>query len=87
MPNYAMVDTDGNVTNICEWDGSPGWDAPEGITLVECDDQENAERGGTYIDGVFSRSVAPVEVADSYDVADQIAAMQAQLAELLAKVQ
>lgn len=85
MARYAMVNSDGNVTNICQWDGVSEWSAPDGIILVECDDEPDAERGGTYIDGVFTRAQVPV--VDDPSIADQVAAMQAQLAALLAKVE
>lgn len=55
MARYAMVDGEGTVTNICEWDGESEWSPPEGITLIQCEEEPNAERGGTYIDGVFTR--------------------------------
>ena len=86
MARYAMIDAEGNVTNICEWDGESEWSIQDGIALVECDDDPDAERGGTYSGGVFTRAQAPV-VVDEPSIADQVAAMQAQLAALLAKVE
>ena len=85
MARYAMVDGDGNVTNVCEWNGTDDWSAPEGVVVIECSDTDAAEPGGTYIDGVFARAQAPV--VDEPNLADQVAAMQAQLAALLAKVE
>ena len=64
MARYAMVDAEGNVTNICEWDGESNWAPPDGITLVECDGHPEAERGGTYINGTFARMTDPEPVAE-----------------------
>lgn len=32
---YALVDADGLVSNIVEWDGAAEWSPPEGLTAVE----------------------------------------------------
>lgn len=85
MARYAMVDGDGNVTNVCEWNGTDDWSAPEGVAIIECYETDAAEPGGTYFDGVFARAQAPV--VDEPSIAEQVAAMQAQLAALLAKVE
>ena len=58
MARYAMVNSEGVVENICEWDGDTIiWQPPEGITMVEIEDEfVTAEPGGTYKDGAFSFS-------------------------------
>ena len=87
MPKYAIVDSENNVTNICEWDGESEWSPPEGTTAILCEDKPDAERGGTYIDGVFSRAVVEFPVAEpELSPAEQIAEMQAALASLMAKI-
>ena len=85
MPKYAIVDSENNVTNICEWDNESEWSPPEGTTLIQCDEEPDAERGGTYIDGVFARTAVESPVAEP-SPAEQIAEMQAALAALMAKV-
>lgn len=89
MARYAMVDADGTVTNICEWDGESAWSPPAGITLVQCDEHVDAERGGKFQNNAFTRSAAPeaVEVAPltQEQLASQVAALQAQLNALLAR--
>lgn len=35
---YALVDDDGLVVNVVEWDGEADWSAPEGLTAVETDE-------------------------------------------------
>jgi hypothetical protein len=87
MSNYAVVDSNGNVINICVWDGVSLWSPPEGTTAVLCDDEPNAESGGTYINGVFARAVVDVPVAEpDPTLEEKIAALQAQLAELASQV-
>lgn len=78
---YIIIDADGLITNAIEWDGVAEWAPPEGSTAVESD---AGSSGDSYIDGVFTRAQAPV--VDEPSIADQVAAMQAQLAALLAKV-
>jgi len=85
MNNYAVVDSNGNVINICAWDGVSLWSPPEGTTAVLCDDEPNAEIGGTYINGVFARAVVEVPVVISESLTDKIAALQAQLDALAAQ--
>lgn len=86
MARYAIVDADGNVENITEWDGESQWSPPSGMTAVLCENEPDAERGGTYINGVFTRAVRPVLVAEpDSSLADKIAALQAELAALAAQ--
>ena len=56
MARYAMVNSEGVVENVCEWNGdTTTWQPPEGITMVEIEDEfVTAELGGKYKDGVFS---------------------------------
>jgi len=55
MARYAMVNSEGVVENVCEWDGdTTTWQPPEGIIMVEIEDEfVSAEPGGTYKDGTF----------------------------------
>lgn len=34
MARYLVLDKDGNVLNVIEWDGNAQWTAPEGCTAV-----------------------------------------------------
>jgi len=34
---YALVDADGLVANVVEWDGETEWAAPDGLIAVEAD--------------------------------------------------
>ncbi len=87
MNNYAVVDSNGNVINTCVWDGVSLWSPPEGTTAVLCDDEPNAEIGGTYINGVFARAVVEVPVAEpDPSLVGKIAALQAQLFELASQI-
>jgi hypothetical protein len=86
MSRYAMVDSEGLVTNICEWDGVSEWENPEGITLIKCDDFDPAEPNGTYIDGKFKPAPVVSTETPQQPIAEQIAALQAQLAELASQV-
>lgn len=61
MSHYAVVDNQGNVTNIVLWEGPAGqndWTPPAGETAVVCDGT-TAYVGGTYLNGVFSAPPAP----------------------------
>lgn len=51
--SYAVVDNDGNVVNVVEWDGVSKYSAGEDITLQK-DATGNVKKGWTYIDGEFS---------------------------------
>jgi hypothetical protein len=87
MSRYAIVDSQNNVLNITEWDGESDWSPPEGTTLVQCDDETDAERGGTYIDGAFARAVVEVPSAETEtSLPEKIAALQEQLSELASQV-
>ncbi|MGE5501867.1 MAG: hypothetical protein ACM3W4_08065 [Ignavibacteriales bacterium] len=35
---YALVDGDGLVVNVVEWDGVSDWSPPEGLTCMEADE-------------------------------------------------
>lgn len=35
---YGLVDADGLVVNVVEWDGEAAWTAPEGLNTVEVDE-------------------------------------------------
>jgi len=35
---YGLVDADGLVVNVVEWDGEAAWTAPEGLNAVEVDE-------------------------------------------------
>ena len=86
MSRYAIVDTEGNVINIAEWDGVSKWSPPENTTLVPAEDEADAERGGTYSNGQFHRAVAPVPVATpDVTLEARLAELQAQLNELADK--
>ena len=83
MDRYAVVrNEDGYVINVSLWDGVTPWDPGEGYTAVKSD---VAEIGDTYKDGEFIKPPAPEPVAEPTPQ-EQLAALQAQLAELAAKV-
>jgi hypothetical protein len=58
MPQYAIVDAQGNVGNIFLWDGTQDWSPPDGSQAVACDGT-TAYTGGTYLNGVFSAPPPP----------------------------
>lgn len=66
MAKYAMVDSEGIVTNICEWDGSlETWQPPEGIIMIPCSETDPAEPGGTYDNGIFiTKPNEVIEIAE-----------------------
>jgi len=53
---YALVDADGLVSNIVEWDGEAPWSPPEGLTAVEAPD--GVSKDWSLLDGIWA---APVE--------------------------
>jgi len=53
---YALVDADGLVSNIVEWDGEAQWSPPVGLTAAEAPD--GVSKGWTLADGVWT---APAE--------------------------
>lgn len=53
---FAIVDSNGKVTNISLWDGGSDWIPPEGCTAILVPDGSVAEIGGSYIDGEFKRN-------------------------------
>src|SRR5262245_31591070 len=63
MTRFAMVDADGNVTDVLEWDGNTdpvtgGWQPPDGMTMIE-DPDGLASPGGSYVDGEFKPAPEP----------------------------
>lgn len=44
---YAIVDADGNITNVSLWDGKTPWQPPEGHKAIK-DEENKAEIGGKY---------------------------------------
>jgi len=52
---YALVDADGLVVNVVEWDGETQWSAPEDLTPVEAPD--GASKSWTLTDGVWAPPV------------------------------
>lgn len=55
---YAIVDTDGLVTNVIEWDGETEFTAPEGCALV-LDAAAVASPGDRHDSGNFVKQVVP----------------------------
>lgn len=53
---YAIVDQNGNVINVCNWDGQSYWLPPDGCVAIESD---IAQIGGTYVNGAFSSPPQP----------------------------
>ena len=55
VAHYAIVDSQGSVNNVTEWDGTTPWSPPAGYTAVEVTDQTGpAQIGATYSGGKFS---------------------------------
>jgi len=53
---HALVDADGLVSNIVEWDGAAEWSPPEGLIAIEA--PQGVSKGWTLLDGVWT---APVD--------------------------
>ena len=53
---YALVDADGLVINVVEWDGAADWASPPDLTPVEAD--PSVSKGWLRVDEGW---VAPVE--------------------------
>lgn len=79
MGMYAEVDSTGEIVNIVQWDGEGDWTPQDdGVTAVKCESQ-NAQIGGSYLDGIFSAPPVP-----ALSVAELIAAADSQKSALLA---
>jgi hypothetical protein len=57
MAIYAVIDANGNVTNMVEWDGESEWSPGNGFTAVPV--TANAAIGGTYANGTFTLPPQP----------------------------
>lgn len=70
---YALVDGEGNVVNVVEWDGAATFPVPAGQSLVAVGSSA-AGPGWIYADGEFSNPVSPPapSIADQY--AEKLAA-------------
>lgn len=51
MSRYAVVDNQGNVTNVVVVDQGSDWSEPDGRSIIASDE---ASKGGTLIDGVYT---------------------------------
>ena len=72
MAVYAIIDGNGNITNMVNWDGVSQWAPPAGLTPVQTD---TASVGWTYANGAF---VAPPEpVIPAPTIEQQIADLEA----------
>lgn len=56
MAKYAVIDGNGLVVNLVDWDGVSAWAPPEGCTAVQT---TMAGPGWSFADGVFT--APPVE--------------------------
>ena len=54
---YIILDADGLITNVIEWDGESEWSPPEGCTAIE---SEDGSPGDSYIDGAVIPAPVPV---------------------------
>lgn len=61
MARYAIVDDDGLVVNVTEWDGTSSWEPPVGTTAIP-DPSGQVAIGWTYANGVFTAPPPPVVV-------------------------
>ena len=52
IERYAVLDADGLVTNVVDWDGESHWTAPEGCTAEVAPDHVGI--GWTWQDGLWS---------------------------------
>jgi len=68
----ALVDAVGNVVNVVEVKPDDPMEAPEGLTVVYPAGPE-AEPGGTYVDGVFTRAPRDPVVDPSQPSEEEIA--------------
>lgn len=56
MSNYAIIDANGNVVNVIDFEEGAEWSPPEGYTSVQSD---TAGIGWAYANGVFTAPPAP----------------------------
>lgn len=49
---YALVDADGQVLNIVEWDGAAEWSPPAGLAAMEA--PEGVSKAWTLADGAWT---------------------------------
>lgn len=56
--NYAIVESNGLISNIVIWDGVTEWAPPDGTQAIACGDNI-CGIGGNYKDGVFTPPPAP----------------------------
>ena len=55
---FAVIDSQGLVTNTIEWDGNANWQPPEGCVIAPI---ENGGIGWSYVDGAFVPPKPPAE--------------------------
>lgn len=66
---YAIINSEGEVINLVEWDGEAEWGPGEGLKAVKA--EENAIIGSTYKDGNFTLPPVPeVPVEDLISAAE-----------------
>ena len=59
IKKYALIETDGTVSNTVLWDGETEWEPPAGVTVVEVPDGQSCGPSWTY-DGT-NWTAPPVE--------------------------
>lgn len=69
VSRYALVDRDGNVWNVILWDGDTRvWRPPADLRAVPVPaTEQNAEPGGTYLDGLFVRRPPESHLLSRYE--------------------
>lgn len=79
---YIIIDADGLITNVIEWDGEAEWSPPEGQTAIE---SEAGSAGDSFIKGKLVPAPVP-EPEPAVPTFEELVAQASSFAELKALV-
>lgn len=75
MARYAIIEQDGTVQNVCEWDGVTQWEPPEATVVLLLNANDGAETGGHYDGQTFTPAPRSEPEPENEELSEQLGAI------------